>query len=372
MRYIKPIAILCVLTIPLVYLFAGTDGKSVPARVATANQLENGETGKAPAINPAELNSPIITVFPSKGESKAEADSEPVDQIISDSPIDRIRAIKEKTALHQAVLQDHDAYKRYPSSNISIEEGSKDPISLRYEIDERTTENEDRTAVLTVWTDKKFYQRGDQVQLFAKLLDMHGTPINTRFSAQLIYDEQKGLQVLDLEYQNNGIHQISFTTAQYSENAMPAGNYKLLVVNSADKVADAAVFTLTDPVAAFTGQYRDTVNQQGNLIVEAEVEVTQKEKLYFQASLYTELNEAIGVTQNTYTLEPGKHWVPLEFYGLMLHDSREDGPYLLKNISLARVTMPLQRGPLLKPGYLTQPYERNQFSDRAYDELAAR
>jgi hypothetical protein len=56
----------------------------------------------------------------------------------------------------------------------------------------------------------------------------------------------------------------------------------------------------------------------------------------------------------------------------MLHDAGVDGPYLLKNISLARVTMPMQRGPLQHPEYYTQAYERSQFSNKAYDALASR
>ena len=76
------------------------------------------------------------------------------------------------------------------------------------------------------------------------------------------------------------------------------------------------------------------------------------------------------MTQFTTSLDKGRHWVPLEFYGLMLHDAQVDGPYLLKNLALARVTMPMQRAPLTHPEYFTQAYQRTQFSSVRHDQLA--
>lgn len=375
MRYKKIITAIFVMSLPLVYLLIDTAEKPISEEQISQHKTKDTQAPKKQIIIPPLIKAPapLTMQAPTMLVSNTTALTHHVDTTNHQNPIDRIRAIKEKTALHQSVLQDHDRYNRYPSNNVAIDQDAKDPISLRYEVDERTTENQDRTAFLTIWTDKKFYQRGDLVQLSAKLVDIHGAPINTQFSAQLIYEESKSVMILDLQNQgNNGVHQASFTTDETQDKKMLAGNYKLLVINNADKVADAAVFTLTDPVAAFTGEYRDSVNKDGNLIIEAEINVTEKEKLYFQASLYTELGKAIGVTQNTFTFGPGKHWVPLEFFGLMLHDSGVDGPYLLKNISLARVTMPMQRGPLLHPEYYTQAYELNQLSNTNHDSLASR
>ena len=71
----------------------------------------------------------------------------------------------------------------------------------------------------------------------------------------------------------------------------------------------------------------------------------------------------------TLNLEKGKSWVPFKFYGLMMRDSNVDGPYLLKNISLARVTMPMQRAPLIHPGYFTEHYTLSKFSNVRYEEV---
>jgi len=285
--------------------------------------------------------------------------------------IARIRAIQEKNALHNATLEDYDNYNRYPSNNVSIKDDEQDPLIKRYEIDERTTLSEDKMAALTIWSDKKFYQRGDQVTLFAKLHDINGVPVPSQFSAQLIYSEKESIQQFDLsDADGDGIHQMNFIADKLNEKTLAAGTYKLLVVNTYDQVADAAVFILSDPTAYLTGNYRDAVTKEGNLKIEAEIDVSANDRFYFQASLYTELGDPIGVTQLTSSFDKGRHWVPLEFYGLMVHDALVDGPYLLKNIALARVTMPMQRAPLTHPEYFTQAYQRAQFSSVRHDQLA--
>jgi len=286
------------------------------------------------------------------------------------SPIERIRAIKEKTELYQSVLKDHDTFSRYPGNNVTITSAEQDPLIQQFSVDERTTLSDDKTAALTVWSDQVTYQRGEVVTIFAKLTDENGAPIPSKFSAQLIYSGNENIQALDLIDKNlDGVNKVSFTANELGGKLLQAGMYKAIIVNDVNKLIDSVTFMLSDPGARFTGEYRDSLNAQGNLVIEAEVEVSIKDRFYLQASLYTELSDPIGITQMTAALDKGKHWLALEFYGLMIRDSKTAGPYLLKNISLARVTMPMQRAPLIHPQYLTQPYELSQFSAQKYSDL---
>jgi len=293
---------------------------------------------------------------------------------LSEEPIGaiaRMRAIQDKNDLHKATLNDFDAYTRYPSNNIRIDRPEQDPLMMRYEIDERTTRNDDKSEAMTIWSDKKFYQRGDLVKVFAKLQDGNGVTIESKFSAQLIYNERESVELFDLFDPNaDGLHEMSFIADKRKEKELPAGNYKVLIVNDKNDIADAIVFVLTDPTAKFTGNYRDSLSKQGSLVIEAEIDVSSDDRFYFQASLYTELGEPIGTTQLTDNFVKGKQWVPLEFYGLMLHDAGVDGPYVLKNLALARVTMPMQRAPMIHPKYFTQAYELSQFISEKFNDVA--
>jgi len=286
--------------------------------------------------------------------------------------IERIRAIQEKTEMHRAMLKDYDQFKRYPENNQRIHKAEQDPLIKGYAIDERTTVSEDKTASLTVWSDKKYYLRGDLVTVQAYITNDKGTRIPSNYVAQLIFDESQSIQQLEFQDKDgDSIYELSFIADQVNKKDLLAGIYKVLIVSDTSELIDSVAFVLADPEATFTGNYRDSITSEGNLLVEAEVNVTSKDRFYFQASLYTELGDPVGGTQLSQNLEEGKNWVPLNFYGLMIHDSKVAGPYVLKNISLARVTMPMQRAPLINPNYFTEPYELSQFSQRKFDDVVA-
>lgn len=288
------------------------------------------------------------------------------------NPIERIRAIQEKTEMHRAMLKDYDEFKRYPGNNQRIAAPDQDPLIKGYQVDERTTVSEDKNNALTIWSDKKYYLRGEQVLVSAYVTDDTGTRIPVNLAAQLIFNERESIQALEFEDKDqDAVYELNFIADEIDETSLQAGIYKVLIVSDTNELIDSVAFVLADPEAAFTGNYRDSVTPEGNLSIEAEVEVTLSDRFYFQASLYTELGEPIGGTQVTLNLDKGKNWVPMEFYGLMLHDSMVDGPYLLRNIALARVTMPMQRAPLTHPEYYTAAYPLSKFSNTNYAEVVS-
>ena len=286
------------------------------------------------------------------------------------SPIEQIRALQNKTAMHESILKDHDAYNRYPSFNAKVSSAASDPLMQRYNIDERTTLNDEKTAALTLWSSQPVYQRGESVTVYAKLIDSFGIPLDSKFVAQLVYEGRENITSFDLADANkDGTHEFSFMADEILGKTLTSGVYKILVVNNSNNLMDSVTFVLSDPNVRLTGEYRDSLDSNRNLLIEAEVEVSKADRFYLQASLYTELGDAIGVTQQSLALKKGRHWVPLEYFGLMVRDSGVDGPYRLKNISIARVTMPLQRGPLTHPNYFTEAYQLTQFSNQAYSEV---
>jgi hypothetical protein len=77
---------------------------------------------------------------------------------------------------------------------------------------------------------------------------------------------------------------------------------------------------------------------------------------------------SIGSTQVAIELMPGKHWVALPFDGRMIRDVGESGPFMLKNLSLAKVSLPMQRAPMLQPEYFTKDYALDQFHSNQQTE----
>jgi len=343
--------------------------------------LSVNQAGKSPVSNAqavaavnaqANLLPPAMIALPkeNKNEPKQLNGTKLAEPNASLSTIERIRALQEKTDMHRAMLNDYDEFKRYPSNNQRILETKSDPLIKNYAIDERTTISEDKTNSLTIWSDKKYYIRGDRVTVSAYISDEKGVRIPGNIAAQLIFDETKSVHTLEFQDQDqDAIYELSFIADEVNDHELLAGIYKVLIVSDTSELLDSVAFVLADPEAKFTGNYRDSLTPAGDLMVEAEVDVTSADRFYFQASLYTELGDPIGGNQMTLNLNKGKTWVPFKFYGLMMRDSNVDGPYLLKNIALARVTMPMQRAPLIHPGYFTEPYSLSTFSNVRYEEV---
>tara|TARA_R110001592_G_scaffold130225_3_gene343355 strand:+ start:13061 stop:14206 length:1146 start_codon:yes stop_codon:yes gene_type:complete len=287
-----------------------------------------------------------------------ELEAEPV----YENPIDRIRAIQHKNELHESLIEDNEKFTRYPEYNQVFSESDKDPIAQRYEIDERTTQNKEDQSSLTIWSDKKYYLQGDQATIFASLRDVDGKPIPTQFIGQLIYNEKVSLQTVEFTDNNqDGIYEHSIPLNITAEQKLEAGLYKVLIVNKTNKISDAITFILSKPEIELTGNFKDSISEKGELLIQAEVSVSAKNRFYFQASLYSANNLPIGSTQVSTQLLSGKHWITLPFDGDMIKDMGESGPFLLKNMSLAKVTMPMQRAPMSQPEYFTNDYALNQF-----------
>ncbi|WP_197476170.1 hypothetical protein, partial [Oleiphilus sp. HI0043] len=237
------------------------------------------------------------------------------------------------------------------------------PTEKRYAIDERTSLDEETHTALTIWSDKKYYLHGDIATIYASLQDANQAPIPSQFLGQLIYNESSNLQQFEFTDENqDGIYEYRIDI----DAEKIAGLYKVLIVNKTNKLADAITFTLSEPALELTGNFRDKLNAQGNLLIETEISVSSKNRFYFQASLYSASNTPIGTTQHSGELAPGKHWIPLEFDGLMIHDAQEEGPFLLKNLSLAKVALPIQLAPLAHPEFYTRDYSLSQFRSTQY------
>ena len=283
------------------------------------------------------------------------------------SSMDRLRLASHKTDLQEKTINEYDKFKRYPPQNSAIESIQQDPITQRYDVDERTTMNDDNSMGLTIWSDEKYYVAGNSVAMYAYLQDAQGQKIKGNFSAQLLGSKSNTLLEFTLQDTNNDqVYEASLDlNANHTDDFTP-GIYKVIIEESSSDIKDAITFTLSQPDISLTGEFKDQINSDGGLLIEAQVEVTQDNQYYIQASLYSATHVPVGITQLSQSLTTGKHWVALNFSGLMIQDAQESGPYVLQQVSLAKVTMPMQRAPLLEPDFQTDSYALDEFSSERY------
>jgi hypothetical protein len=289
--------------------------------------------------------------------------SKPHGENHNDNPIERFRSQIDKSDLKTNLVKEYDKFKRYPPENNAFETEAQDPVTQRYAVDERTTLNEDKNMGLTIWSNEKYYLLNDSVNIYAYIQDAEGTKIPTSFITTAYFDENQSIGDIALTDDNNdGVYEGQLELTQQNTLSKGPGIYKVRIQDIKNKLTDSLTFTLSQPDISLTGNYKEGIDQNGNLVIDAEVSIGSNNNFYIQASLYSSTQVAIGVTQFSQQLTKGNHWIPLSFSGLMIQDAQESGPYVLKKVSVAKVTMPMQRAPLIEPDFHTDSYALSEFS----------
>ncbi|GAA5446066.1 hypothetical protein Misp06_04274 [Microbulbifer sp. NBRC 101763] len=327
-----------------------------------------GNSGDLPTAVAAEAK----TVFPSLPKQVEIKESQvEKEELVDDESIkvwQEIQARPVKTELHQSLLSDLAKFHRYPPENRAIKNPSQDPITQTHAPDQRTTHSDNGDA-LTLWTERKFYSYGEVLRAYAFQTDSDGAKVPADLTALMVLDDQQVVGTLTFSDTNGDlIYEVEMEAGSYQGQPLPAGIYKIIVDTDIDGLRDAAAFTLSEDTGSYTGNLRDSLTSEGNLLIEAEVEILEQGRFYFRASLYNDEQSSIGTTQNALQLPPGRHWIPFDFYGLMIRDADQDGPYLVKQLSISRVTVPRTER-LFEPGYYTERYSLEQFNDTPYKEL---
>lgn len=133
----------------------------------------------------------------------------------------------------------------------------------------------------------------------------------------------------------------------------------------------ATSFLYSNPHAHLTGNYRDAV-VDGSLAIDAEVEVTTAGRFHLEGSLYSaDGSQSIAWAQNAVDLPPGRHWIALSYYGLILREKLIDGPYLLRYVALSTTTqMPNAKNRLVENAYVTGAHRVAAFTDQPFNDPA--
>ena len=281
--------------------------------------------------------------------------AEPEDDANTELSQDYI-ATSDTTDFRNYLQEDQQRFHRYPPNNRQFQTEEQDPVRQRYAVDERVTFNQEKTVSLTLWSDQKFYQKSDPINLYAKVLDAKGNPLQANLQANIYNHGQVGKPVSFQSDRQDGFYSAGVQISDLGGHQSHLGIYKVLVSSPEYQIKDAITFTITKPNIELTEYFRDSLTAEGNLLIEAQVDVSDNARFYFQASLYTQDGKPIGVTENSLMLTAGKHWVPLQYHRQMILDAAQNGPFILKRISLAKATMPMQRAPEARIEYRTNNY----------------
>ena len=139
-------------------------------------------------------------------------------------------------------------------------------------------------------------------------------------------------------------------------------------LNDGDLRQAVGGFVYGKPSAKLTGRYRDAL-RDGNVVISAEVEVTEVGRFHLAGTVHSLAGEPIGTAQSAVELTPGRHWIGLSFYGLMFHDRQVAGPFRLGSLAFATTTrMPNALNDLVENAHVTRAYRLVKLNGKAFGD----
>jgi hypothetical protein len=286
------------------------------------------------------------------------------------------RAVLPPAALARDTAADYRRRARYPRSSQPLAP-DEDPIVREREVTpirERGPGGEE--PVLTIFPLRPGFEAPEPAVVLAHL-SVGETKVAAREIRATVTTEDL-VPVADLVYRDDGSEGDALADDRVYTAAFAPGDEALarsyLVQVTAVGFGNverraATSFLYSSPHAHLTGYFRDAL-VGGSLLVSAEVEVRVPGRFHLEATLADGAGvEALAWAQNALELTPGLHWIPLAFYGLILHERQVDGPYLLRAVALSTATqMPNAKNRLLENAHRTQAYRAAAFSAQPFED----
>jgi hypothetical protein len=267
---------------------------------------------------------------------------------------------------------------RYPESSRVLPPGAADPVREKRMPTKQTVRGPEGTPSLSVWASKVSVEVGKPVDLFAELSSPGKPALPLEVTGEVANAD--GI-VAQVSYHDDGkAPDVKAADGIWSARlALPAGlepeSAESYMVRVQARLLDGDVrnaaggFLYSNPAAHLTGRYRDAV-VNGNLVIQAQVDVRAAGRFHLAGTLYTLKGEPVGTAQAAASLEPGRHWIDLSFYGLMFRDRNVAGPYRLGSLAFSTTTrMPNALNDLVENAYVTRPYNLAVMTARPFGDV---
>lgn len=265
---------------------------------------------------------------------------------------------------------------RYPESSRAVKKGEADPIREKRQPTRQTRRGSDANdPTLAVWASKVSYEKGQTIDLYASLEDRgKAVAAASEINGEIV--DGFGSILAQVSYRDDGQGaDVRAGDGVYSARLVPTAltataSYMVRVqtrLADGDPLEAAGGFLYSDPSARLTGRYRDVL-RDGNLVIAAEVEVSERSRFHLAGTLYSMAGEPIGYAQAAAELEPGRQWIELSYYGLLFHDRQVAGPYRLGTLALATAgRMPNALNDLVENAHVTRAYRVQQMRNAPFE-----
>jgi hypothetical protein len=284
------------------------------------------------------------------------------------------------TPLGRRTADEYRRQARYPRSSQPLDDAADDPIVRDREVSAITARGPNgEEPTLHVFPARSNFEAPETVVLYARLT-ARNLPVGAREIRGTLLTEALA-PLGDVEYRDDGAggdatagDHLYTAAVQLPREAAPRLSQSYLVqvramtTRSQERLA-ASSFLYSNPHARLTGRFADAV-VDGNLVVDAEVDVFAAGRFHLEATLYSgDGAHKILWSQAAAAFEPGMQWIRLVFYGLGLREKGLDGPYLVRYAALSTTTdMPNAKNHVAENVHLTAAHRAAVFTDRPFDD----
>lgn len=243
-------------------------------------------------------------------------------------------------ALHAA--ESYHKAARYPNDSQVLSYDAVDPNVVEMTSTPITVGQDQDGPLLAVWTSQTSFVVGSPIEIFAKAAgDKAGGVV---LSGEIVGPADEAVAKLGFfddgatadKVAADGVFSASVRLADKISTPELAESYRVRVLATfADGSVREAVtgFILSNPWSTLTGRAKDRL-EDGSLVISVEVDVERTGRFHLAGTLGQRRGGLIGTAQTAEVLEPGKHWVDLRFYGLMFHDRKARGPFVLESLQM--------------------------------------
>lgn len=270
---------------------------------------------------------------------------------------------------------------RYPDHSRAVEPGAPDPVrAKRVPAPHSLPGRGEGAPVITVWSDEVSFEHPAPVILHATLdrpAAGRGAGQGRKVTGAAVTGEvvdSAGAAVGTVIYRDDGeapdrragdgVYSARFTFPPGFEPKLAESfGVKVTAVTGEGEIAGViGGFLYSDPHAHLTGAVRDSV-RDGSLVIEAEVVVEEAGRFHLAGTVASMKGEPLGWAQAAAELEPGTHWLALEFYGLMFRERGVAGPYRVPSLALSTTGgMPNALNDLVEDAHRTRAYPLARFT----------
>ncbi len=236
-----------------------------------------------------------------------------------------------------------------------------DPIEEKYTGQSLSTIGNEGKSSLRVVTEKTFFNKEETIELKIHTSFL-GKPIPAKIS--ILLNGKKVDQLIEVKKGEYNLEVLPF------ERMAESLYFDISAAIGKEEAFTSVSLKRERNILSFIDIESADIDSKGNLVFKTKFEVIQSGKYSIRGTLYDNDGNLIGKATGFKELQLGYDSIDLSFYGYLFTTKKINGPYILKNIELNKVSNNLSftSNNYFEVNYETETFRYDQFHNSPYND----